>query len=180
MLTAQMNMTPDGFCNHDAVIADDAFLHFAADLVEAADTVLLGRKTFDLFVAHWPDAARDDATQPAERRLAQAIDTTPRLVASRSLGGSDWPGTQIIADLDAPALADATSRGDVLLLGSPSLFDQMAARGALDRIILTVHPMLAGRGHRLLAQSTLDPALYRAGEARQFASGTCSFEFLRH
>ena len=63
-ITAQINVTPDGFCNHDDVVIDDDFMKFAVDIIEKAERLVLGRKTYELFKEHWPAAAKN----PSEPR----------------------------------------------------------------------------------------------------------------
>lgn len=161
-LIAQINVTPDGFCNHDAVIADDDFMAFAAALVEEADVLLLGRHSHDLFAAHWPQAAQCPDTGPAEARLARAIDGTQRIVASRRMKSSVWPGTTILPEMTEHSLTDLIAGQNALLLGSPSIVSQLAGWDLIDRYIFSVHPLLAGAGVRM----------FNAGEA----SGLADFQ----
>lgn len=146
MLIASLNTTPDGFCNHDAVIADDDFTAFATAQVRRADRLLLGRNTYELFAAYWPAAARDPQRDALERALGEAIVATPRVVVSRTLTASDWEGTTIVRDPEA--LPDD---GQTLLLGSPSLHSRLLAAGRIDRVTYLIHPIIAGRGARLFA-----------------------------
>lgn len=154
-ITASINVTPDGFCNHDDVVADDDFLHFEAGLIEASDRVVIGRRTYDLFVAHWPDAARDDQLSEAERRLACAIDETPRLVISHSLDGSDWNGTTILKDFDRTVASELARQEDLIVLGSPAIFTQLSQWDCIDRYHFVVEPIVSGHGHRLFETENL-------------------------
>lgn len=52
-LIAAMNMTLDGFCDHDKMIADDEIHRHYTELLRDADTVIYGRKTFQL-MEFWP------------------------------------------------------------------------------------------------------------------------------
>jgi dihydrofolate reductase len=47
--------------------------------VSRAGGFLFGRRTYDLFAAHWPNAS------PEEQALAQPLNTLPKYVASRTL-----------------------------------------------------------------------------------------------
>ena len=159
-VTAQINVTADGFCNHDDVAIDDDFMRFAATCIDEADRLVLGRKTYDLFVAHWPAAAKDKSLPEAEQALGRAIDGTPRTVVSRSLAHSDWAGTDLLADLDADRAATLAASDDLLILGSPSIIDQFAGWGLLDRLLLSVHPLLGRSGHRLFEKGHAEGMIY--------------------
>ncbi|KLE35138.1 dihydrofolate reductase family protein [Aurantiacibacter luteus] len=176
-VTAQLNTTPDGFCRHDAVVADDEFMHFAADLIDAHDRVVLGRTTYDLFVAHWPAAARDSSLSEAEQRLGRAIDQTPRTIVSHGMIGSDWQGTEILDALNADSAAELAERGKALILGSPSIIAQFADWGLLDELRLTVHPVMGEHGVRPFERGQ-PQGLIAAGEHR-LASGVTDFRFIR-
>ena len=176
-VTAQLNVTPDGFCNHDDVVIDDAFMRFAIDCLERSQRLVLGRKSYELFVAHWPQAARNKSLPEMEQKLGQAIDGIERTLVSRSVEASDWPGTTILSELDRDAAGKLRSEGDILILGSPSIIDQFARWGLLDRLLLSVHPTIGGTGKRLFEDQM--PAEMEF--AREFETGANvkTFEFAR-
>lgn len=167
-LTAQLNVTPDGFCNHADVVIDDQFNAFAVQCLEEADRLLLGRKTFDLFAGHWPRAAKDASLPEGEQRLARAIDDIEKLVISRSLSESDWKPTSILSDFDEPAARSLSRSGRTIVLGSPSIISQLAAWGALDRLMLSVHPVMGQQGARLFDELVPKTLVFE----REFPTGS--------
>ena len=173
--TAQLNVTPDGFCNHDNVAIDDDFMRFAVDCILASDCLLLGRKTYQLFADHWPQAARNQTLPEWERKLGKAIDETPRIVASESLAESDWEGTSFCLRLDRDAAKSMCVTRDVLILGSPSIISQFAHWGLLDRLYLSVHPLMGRTGMRLFAASA--PAAMQFVRSFQTGAEVKTFEF---
>lgn len=148
-VAAQLNVTPDGFCNHDDVAIDDRFMAFAVQCLEGADRLLLGRKTYDLFVAYWPAAARNASLPEWEQTLARSIDAIDKVVVSRSMTASDWGTTSVLADLDEDSARALSMSGRTLILGSPSLIAQFAEWGLLDELMLSVHPVMGRDGMRL-------------------------------
>jgi dihydrofolate reductase len=58
---------------------DELAMKWTLQNVAAAGGYLLGRRTYELFAAHWPNASED------ERPLAQPLNTRPKYVASRTL-----------------------------------------------------------------------------------------------
>jgi len=53
-LIAAMNMTLDGFCNHEAMIADEEIHQHYSELLSKADTLIYGRITYQLMESYWP------------------------------------------------------------------------------------------------------------------------------
>ena len=176
-VTAQINVTPDGFCNHDGVAVDDGFMAFAVDCLTPADRLLLGRKTFELFAAHWPAAARDTSLPAWEQRLGQAIDGIDRIVASRTLTKVEWPGTSILSDLDRDSARSLAENGELLIFGSPSIIGQFAGWGLLDRLLLTVHPVLGRQGVRLFGGTA--PEDMTCDADWQTGAGVRTYRFVR-
>lgn len=176
-VTAQLNVTPDGFCNHDDVVIDDEFMRFAVGCLEASQTLVLGRKTYELFVAHWPRAANDTSLPEWEQKLGRAIDGTPRIVISNSLAGSDWNGTSIQRNLDRDSAEHIRQSGAVLVLGSPSIIARFAGWGLLDTLLLSVHPVTGGEGVRPFATSA--PEAMRYVRSSRTGRDVMTFEFVR-
>ncbi|MGE5805473.1 MAG: hypothetical protein ACM34O_09835 [Ignavibacteria bacterium] len=54
-----INITIDGFADHTAVIADDELHDFYTNILNDADTLLFGRKTYQLMESYWPQAQND-------------------------------------------------------------------------------------------------------------------------
>lgn len=148
-ITAQINVTPDGFCNHDDVVIDDDFMKFAVDIIEKAELLVLGRKTYELFNDHWPAAAKNPSLRKWEQNLGKAIDKTERIVISSTLSSSDWAGTTFWPTIDEERAATLQSGPDALVFGSPSIINQFLHRGILSTLLLSVHPVMGGSGTRL-------------------------------
>jgi dihydrofolate reductase len=54
-----------------------------------ADAVLLGRKTYEIFIQHWPHVGDDDP-------IGAKLNAVPKYVASRTLGSADWGNTTVL------------------------------------------------------------------------------------
>jgi dihydrofolate reductase len=108
----------------------------------AADVLLLGRKTYDGFYGAWPH--RDGP-------MADKINTMRKLVASTTLGSSDWHDTTVIdSDLVATiATVKAEDGGPILVAGSRSIVHALLAEGLVDELHLQVFPVVLGSGIRV-------------------------------
>jgi dihydrofolate reductase len=116
----------------------------------AADTVLLGRKTYDSFAGAWPEretAGGDDAG------MAKALGDARKIVASnhQQLQFTWRNSEQLTGDLVEAVTALKNEPGDtnIAMSGSVSIVRQLLAAGVLDELHLLVHPIAVRTGMRL-------------------------------
>jgi dihydrofolate reductase len=115
----------------------------------AADTVLLGRKTYDSFAGAWPEretAGGEDA--PFAKKLGDAR----KIVVSNQKLAFTWRNSeQLQGDLieGVTALKAETGAGNIGMSGSVSIVRQLLAAGLLDELHLLVHPIAVRKGMRL-------------------------------
>ena len=118
-------------------------------MLEQADTMLIGRVTYDSFAGAWPD--RETAGE-ADAEMAKHLGDVRKIVASRSPRTFTWRNTeQLDGDLVAAVTAlkqDASVRR-IALSGSVSIVRQLLDADLLDELHLFVHPATAGAGLRL-------------------------------
>jgi len=119
----------------------DKFKH---DELMNAEALILGRVTYDGFVAVWPTV--DDP-----QGFAKRINALPKFVASKTLQEVGWSNSGLIAGdlIEAATSIKATTKGDILIYGSASIVHQLAPRGLIDEYRLMVFPIVLGRGIRL-------------------------------
>jgi dihydrofolate reductase len=139
----------------------DRFKH---EELQAADSLIFGRVTYEAFAAAWPHVK--DETGFADR-----MNTLPRIVASRTLKNPRWGDTTVWnGDIVSAAGAfRAQGDGTALIYGSASIVHQLAPAGLIDEYRLMIYPTILGAGKRLYpegAKSTLTLA-----ENRQLGGG---------
>jgi dihydrofolate reductase len=114
--------------------------------------LLLGRRTYDIFAAYWPnlDAASADALNA---RIARAFNAATKYVATHRPESLTWSHSQALGN-DVPA-AVRKLKGEpgktLLVQGSSELLHQLMAEGLVDELRLFVYPTVLGRGKRLFA-----------------------------
>lgn len=147
------------FISLDGVVEPDENWHFpyfdeamgaAVDEdYRTADTLLLGRVTYDSFAGAWPDR---EAAGGEDAVFAKIIGDLRKVVASRQRLELGWRNVELIdGDLVAAAgalKADPSVKG-VLIPGSVSVVRQLLAAGLIDELRLLVHPVAARRGLKL-------------------------------
>ncbi|MFF4448352.1 dihydrofolate reductase family protein [Streptomyces sp. NPDC001502] len=112
-----------------------------------ADTLLMGRLTYEAFAAAWPER-----TGP----MADALNGIRKLVASTTLNEARWNNTTVI-DGDVITFLEDLKRqpgGNINLSGSISLTRTLLEAGLLDELRLLVHPIVLGTGKRLFPDGT--------------------------
>ncbi|QIS20663.1 dihydrofolate reductase family protein [Nocardia terpenica] len=150
----------------------------------AADTLLLGRVTYDSFAGAWPE--RERAGGP-DSFFARKLGDARKIVVSRQDLTFTWRNSEVLqGDLvEAVTALKAEPGGDIGISGSVSVVRQLLAAGLLDELHLLVHPIAVRTGQRLFeeAESTLPLTLVRSatletgvvhlvyGPGRQLAGG---------
>ena len=149
-LIAAINMTLDGFCNHEGMIADDEIHQHYTDLLNSAHALLYGRITYQLMESYWPLIVKDPTGNKQTDDFAVAIDNIQKIVYSRTLKSVDWKNTilknEIIKE-EITALKQQTE--GTILAGSPSLIATLSNLDLIDEYQLAVQPTVLGSGLQL-------------------------------
>ncbi|MDT7793737.1 MAG: hypothetical protein QOD59_3173 [Mycobacterium sp.] len=122
----------------------------------AADTILLGRKTYDSFAGAWPDR---EVGGGEDAEFAKKLGDTRKIVVSRQHLQFSWRNSeQIKGDLvDAVTALKSEAGGDIGMSGSVSVVRALLAAGLLDELHLLVHPLTVGKGMRLFDEDESIP-----------------------
>lgn len=167
-----INVTLDGCVHHEAGLPPDAeSMAFWTDELRRSDTLFHGRVTYELMEGAWrrPESGeRPDWMDASEVAFSEVMDPMRKVVASGTLGRADW-NAELVWDHLVEALRrlkDEPGRG--ILVGGVRLPTTLAAHGLIDEYTSVVHPVIAGRGPRLLDGVDLKLELI---ERREFRSG---------
>ena len=145
-------------------IPEDPAVDFAA-LFARVDTVLLGRVSYQLVL--------DTGAAPWEA-------DTRVYVFSRTLEPSDHPDVTLVADNAEAVVADLRAEageGEIWLFGGGVLFRSLMLAGQVDRIEVTVVPILLGEGIPLLAADRTRLPLSLSG-THTYPSGMVTLTYL--
>jgi len=139
-----------------AMPLDMAFDPYFLQLMEAADTLLLGRTSYEGFIGFWPPMADQPDALPVHRGIGRLYKTLHKLVVSDSLTRDDITGwadtTEVIGRADIAGrlaeLKNAPGR-DILTFGSREMWIALAADGLVDELHLLVGAGVLADGTRL-------------------------------
>ncbi|RPH35995.1 deaminase [bacterium] len=131
---------------------DESFDAYNAERLRAADTLLLGRTSFDGFKGYWPSVADDPAARPLEREISRLNNAIDKVVISDRLTSEEtepWHNTRILHRADAHeqiAELKRQSGKDILMFGSRTLWSDLLANDLVDELHLMVTPVVIGAG----------------------------------
>lgn len=123
-----------------------------------ASAMLLGRVSYDEFAPIWP--TMDEFAE---------YNAMPKYVVSSTLTDPEWNNAHVLRTLDEVAELRRGEGGPIIVHGSATLAQGLAAAGLVDRYHLLVFPVTLGEGKRLFdgnATGTLklvDQAVYDNG-----------------
>lgn len=108
---------------------------------EGTDALLLGRRTYDIFAAHWPHQDDD---------FGRLFNRIPKYVASRGTPDLSWEGsTQLGPDLATAVRGIRDKHEHVTVVGSLNLVQTLLREKLFDRLDLWVHPIVLGSGKKV-------------------------------
>ena len=121
-------------------------MNWVIENARGAGGYLLGRGTYEIFAAHWPNAPQE------QQVLAEPLNALPKYVASTTLDEPlGWHNSRLLrGDIGAAVRALKAEDGqDLHVIGSPGLVQTLMALGLVDEFQLMVDPLVVGGGKRL-------------------------------
>jgi dihydrofolate reductase len=160
---------PEGGFEHGGWMAgywDDDVGAVMGETMSTAFDLVLGRKTYEIFAAHWPHS--DDPG-------ADLLNSATKHVASTTLKDLEWENSHLIEgkvpdgiralkDQDGPQLQ---------VHGSGNLIQTLLEQGLIDEFRLLIFPVLLGNGKRLFDGGTVPEGL-EVARSKVLPSGVIS------
>ena len=132
-----------------------------------ADCFLLGRRTYEIFAASWPNFPDQDDP------VASRLNSLPKYVVSTTLANAEWQPTTIIRGDVATEVARLKDRheGEIQVHGSAALAQTLHACGLIDEYRVFIEPVVLGTGKRLFEPGATPTALQLV-ETKPLAKGS--------
>lgn len=169
----------------DWTVPEDELDRAAADNLGGSDTMLFGRRTYEMFESYWPHAVDQDPHAAGRhsqqiQAVAAWINESAKLVFSRTRKEVTWRNSRLLPELD-PREIEALKRGpgkDIMVFGSGSVVSQLTEHGLIDEYRFIVTPVLLGDGLPLISGV---PAVARLEliEAKAYSSGNVMLRYAR-
>lgn len=124
---------------------DEAFGQAVEDMFGQPFDLLLGRRTYEIFAAHWPYAEGGDYDL-----IARRFNSVTKYVATRSAMALTWTGSVALHDAAAEVARLKREDGPALVTqGSSDLIQTLLANDLIDEISMFTFPIVLGRGKKL-------------------------------
>jgi len=134
--------------------------------VHSTEASLLGRNTYEIFAASWPQLTHN------EFGVADKLNSEPKYVVSSSLEKTEWNNSTLIkGDVEEEVRKLKQQPGGAIrVVGSAALVQSLMKTGLIDEFRLMVHPVVVGRGKHLF-NGMLDMTGLELVESKTFESG---------
>jgi dihydrofolate reductase len=132
---------------------DDALGQWMGPYMGRPADLLLGRKTYEIFAAHWPYVTDDP--------IADSLNDARKYVASTTLDKVEWNNSRLLTGDVAEAVA-ALKEDDgpeIQVHGSGNLIQTLLRHDLVDEFRLITFPLVLGTGKRLFADGTVPSGL---------------------
>jgi dihydrofolate reductase len=141
---------PDGGFAHGGwhmqYMEDEPTQQWVLKSIDEAGGFLLGRRTYEIFAAFWPNAPEE------EQVVAEPLNSKPKYVVSTTLAGPlEWENSTLLEGemADAVAALKREDGGDLHVIGSTELVRTLIANGLVDELRLMIDPVVVGGSKRI-------------------------------
>jgi dihydrofolate reductase len=142
---------PNGEMDWVATGFDEAMGLYESELVNAADTLVLGRVTYESFAGSWPHVPDSPHASEGEKEYARRLNSMRKIVFSRSLERAEWNNSTLAREIvpDEIARLKQEPGQNILIYGSASVVSSLTNLGLIDEYQLLVYPLILGQGKPL-------------------------------
>ena len=145
---------------------------YESDIVDQADTLLLGKTTYDSFAGSWPKVPDKEGVSEEEKDYARRLNAMRKIVISKSMDKADWESSEVWNEIDEAKIKELKEQEgkDILIYGSASIISQLTDMKLIDEYQILVQPALLSGGLKLFGEikNRLDLELV---SSEQFDSG---------
>lgn len=168
-----MMLTVDGYFegpNHDISWhnVDEEFNNFAIAQLDETDTLVFGKRTYDLMAGFWPTKQGMEA----EPETAERMNRLRKIVFSHSLTKAAWHNTEVHSTDVGEVMRKLKSQPgkDIAVFGSSNLCITLLKEKVLDEVRVIINPIALGNGTSLF-QGLDHPYKFTLTKSRTFNSG---------
>ena len=147
--------------------ADEAAGELMEKQMKSAD-LLLGRKTFDIFAAYWPEHAD----------MWPGINDVTKYAVSTTMEKSDWKNSVFLKNVDDIKRLKNSEGSDIQVHGSGNLVQTLLKHDLVDELWLKTFPIMLGTGKRLFGEGTI-PAAFTLTESLVTPNGVIFANYKR-
>lgn len=167
---------PTGGFKHGGWMAgyfDDFLLNVMVKQMSKPFDLLLGRKTYEIFAAHWPYVKGEDP-------FAATLNEAKKYVASKTIEKLEWNNSTLLKDDVVREIRKLKEQDgpELQVHGSGNLIQTLLKHDLVDEFWLKIAPITIGRGKRLFAEGTI-PAGFKLLDSRTSTAGVIAATYGR-
>ena len=147
---------------------DDEFNAFAVQQTSEVDTLLFGRKTYEVMAGYWPT----EAALSADPIIAGLMNSLPKIVVSTTLDSAGWNNTRLVKENVAEEISKLKQAPgkEIAIFGSSNLAGSLAQIGLVDEYRIMLNPVILGEGKSLF-EGIINKLELKLIKTRTFESG---------
>lgn len=169
----QMMLTLDGYYSGPAGeidwhVVDEEFQRYSIEFLQSIDTLMFGRKTFEMMESFWAT----EVGKAADPIVAGYMNEINKIVFSTSMNTVNWKNARLITENIAEAIVELKqSPGkDIAIFGSSIFVNSLANHQLIDEYRIIVNPVLLGEGKSIF-QGVTNHKTLKLVETKRFKSG---------
>jgi dihydrofolate reductase len=149
---------------------DEKMMKIMDELISKPFDLLLGRKTYEIFAAHWPFVKNDP--DKLNQMAANALNRARKYVVSKTLTKADWQNSTLIRNNIVKEINKLKNQDgpEIQVHGSRSLIQTLLKNDLVDVCRLWMFPVVVGKGKRLFGDGTL-PSGWNLIDSKTSATG---------
>jgi dihydrofolate reductase len=153
---------------------DEVFGQAIHEMFDQPLALLLGRKPYEIFAAHWPYAERGE-----DDFIAKRFNSITKYVATRSNMELTWKGSVALHDAAADVARLKREDGPALVTqGSSDLIQTLLTHDLIDEISLFTFPIVLGNGKKLFGEGA-KPAAFALKDSKVTTKGITISRYVR-
>lgn len=130
--------------------------------------LLLGRKTFEIFAAYWPEHAD----------YWPGVNEVNKYVLSNTMKRSDWQNSEFLTGVADIEKLKNSEGADLKVWGSSKLVQLLLKHDLVDEFWLNIYPVILGKGKRLFGDDAM-PAAFKLAESHVTSKGIIMANYQR-
>jgi len=179
-VTFGINISLDGCYDHTIFNADDELHEYFANLMDGVDLVIYGRKTYELIVPYWTEVAQTRSGTEADIKFANTVTDTDKIVFSRTLSNAVGNTRIMRGNLEEELQKLKQQPGKKISIGGVNIREQLTAAGLIDEFHFVIHPLIVGKGKRLMEDMAFTEKLnLKLVGSKIFKSGCIGLHYVK-
>lgn len=131
---------------------------YMGDFFKTVDTIIMGRKTYELMVSYWPGNTTEDPV------ITDNMNNLPKLIFSKTIAKISWNNCKLMNEIIIDEFIELKNQPgkDMVIFGGAELASAFIKKGLIDEFRIIVNPVILGRGSPLFNDQKLELLLMKS------------------